>query len=68
MLENFLVFQVQQRQCLDSITFMRDGAPPHIGICVHQFLRQHFINDRAISRAFPTIWSSRSLDLNLRDF
>ncbi|GFX42303.1 uncharacterized protein TNCV_110231 [Trichonephila clavipes] len=39
MLENFVASQMLQHQCLDSITFMQDGAPPHIGLCVQQFLR-----------------------------
>ncbi|GFW61369.1 uncharacterized protein TNCV_4136871 [Trichonephila clavipes] len=56
MLENFVAPQMLQHQCLDSITFMQDGAPPHIVLCVQQFLRQHFTNDRVISRAFPTAW------------
>ena len=68
MLENFVIPQIQQHQCLDSITFMQDGAPPHIGLCVQQFLRQHFTNDRVISRAFPTIWPPRSPDLYPYDF
>jgi hypothetical protein len=68
MLENFVIPQMQQRRCLDSITFMQDGAPPHIGLCVQQFLRQHFTNDRVICYAFPTAWPSRSPDLNPCDF
>ncbi|GFS52243.1 uncharacterized protein TNCV_4849791 [Trichonephila clavipes] len=36
--------------------------------CVQQFLWQHFTNDRVISRAFPTAWPPRSLDLNPCDF
>ncbi|GFV43151.1 uncharacterized protein TNCV_1573971 [Trichonephila clavipes] len=68
MLENFVAPQMLQHQCLDSITFMQDGAPPRMGLCVQQFLRQHFTNDRVISRAFPTAWRHRSLDLNPCDF
>ncbi|GFU32491.1 uncharacterized protein TNCV_4890101 [Trichonephila clavipes] len=68
MLENFVAPQMLQHQCLDSITFMQDGAPPHNGLCVQQFLRQHFTKDRVISRAFPTAWPPRSPDLNPCDF
>ncbi|GFW84315.1 uncharacterized protein TNCV_1131841 [Trichonephila clavipes] len=68
MLENFEAPQMLQHQCLDSITFMQDGAPPHIGLCVQQFLRQHFTNDRVNSRAFPTAWPPRTPDLNPCDF
>ncbi|GFX03738.1 uncharacterized protein TNCV_2113101 [Trichonephila clavipes] len=60
MLGNFVAPQMLQHQCLDSITFMQDGAPPHIGLCVQQVLRQHFTNDRVVSRAFPTAWPPRS--------
>ncbi|GFV32773.1 uncharacterized protein TNCV_3312541 [Trichonephila clavipes] len=68
MLKNFVAPQMLQHQCLDSITFMQDGVPQHIGLCVQQFLRQHFTNDRVISRAFPTAWPPRSPDLNPCDF
>ncbi|GFV69200.1 uncharacterized protein TNCV_3861241 [Trichonephila clavipes] len=68
MFENFEAPQMLQHQCLDSITFMQDGAPPHIGLCMQQFLRQHFTNDRVNSRAFPTAWPPRTPDLNPCDF
>ncbi|GBO34169.1 hypothetical protein AVEN_178929-1 [Araneus ventricosus] len=68
LLENFVVPQMQQQQCLGSITFMQDGAPTHIGLCIQQILRQHFTNDRVISRAFPSTWPSRSPDFNPCDF
>ncbi|GFT95813.1 uncharacterized protein TNCV_311661 [Trichonephila clavipes] len=68
MLENFVAPQMLQHQCLDSITFMQDGAPPHIGLCVQQFLRLHFTNDRVNSRAFPRAWSPHSPNLNPCDF
>ncbi|GFW18470.1 uncharacterized protein TNCV_1184971 [Trichonephila clavipes] len=68
MLENFVAPQMLQNQCLDSITFTQDGAPPHIGLYVQQFLRQHFTNDRVISHAFLTAWPPRSPDLNPCDF
>ncbi|GFX88480.1 uncharacterized protein TNCV_2279481 [Trichonephila clavipes] len=68
MLENFEAPQMLQHQCLDSITFMQDGALPQIGLCVQQFLRQHFTNDRVNSRAFPTAWPPRTPDLNPCDF
>ncbi|GFV37059.1 uncharacterized protein TNCV_2382061 [Trichonephila clavipes] len=68
MLENFVASQMLQHQCLDSITFIQDGAPPHIGLYMQQFLWQHFTNDRVISRAFPIAWPPRSSDLNPCDF
>ncbi|GFX54935.1 uncharacterized protein TNCV_3318521 [Trichonephila clavipes] len=68
MLENFVAPQMLQHQYLVSITFMQDGAPPHIGLCVQQFLRQHFTNDRVTSRAFPTAWPPLSPVLNPCEF
>lgn len=68
MLNNFVLPQLQQRQCLTTITFMQDGAPPHNGLCVQRFLRQHFTDDRVISRSFPTSWPARSPDLTPCDF
>ena len=62
MLENFVTSQIQKRQCLNSVIFIQDGAPPHIGLCVQMFGRQHFANDRVISRAFQKIWPPHSPD------
>ena len=47
---------------------MQAGVPPHIRLCVQQFLWQHFTSERIISLAFPTIWPPRSHDLNPCDF
>lgn len=47
---------------------MQDGAPPHIGLSVQRILRQHFTDDRVISRSFPTPWPSRSPYLTPCDF
>lgn len=68
MLENFVIPQLQQRNCIDSTIFMQDGAPPHIGRRVKDVLRQHFTDARVISRAFPMNWPPRSPDLNPCDF
>ncbi|GFX07860.1 uncharacterized protein TNCV_4161291 [Trichonephila clavipes] len=68
MLENFVAPQMLQHHCLDLITFMQDGSPPHNGLCVQQFLRQHFTKDRVICHVFPAAWSPRSPDLNPCDF
>ena len=57
MLENFVIPQIQQRQRLDSNTIVQDRCTPHIGLCVQQFLRQHFSNDRVISDNLATSFS-----------
>jgi hypothetical protein len=68
MLETFVVPQLQQRQCLTETVFMQDGAPPHIGRAVQQLLRNHFTDDRVISRYFHMAWPPRSPDLTPCDF
>ena len=68
MLENFVIPELQQRNCIYSTHFMQDGAPPHIGRRVKDVLHQHFTDDRVISRAFPMNWPPRSPDLNPCDF
>lgn len=68
MLSSFVIPQLQQRQCLDKIIFMQDGAPPHIGKSVQQLLRHHFTEERVISRCFHVAWPPRSPDLTPCDF
>lgn len=68
MLSRFVIPELQQRGILDTTIFMQDGAPPHIGTCVTQLLKQHFTNERIIGRTFPTSWPPRSPDLNPCDF
>ncbi len=63
MLEHFVVPQLQQLNAFDHITFMQDGAPPHIARNV-----QEFIQDRVISRYFHHSWPPRSPDLSPMDF
>ena len=64
MLENFVIPQLQQRNCIDSTIFMQDSGPSHIWRQVKDFLHYHFTDDRVISRAFPMNWPPRSPDLN----
>ncbi|GBO28552.1 hypothetical protein AVEN_210917-1 [Araneus ventricosus] len=63
MLRDFVIPQLQQRGCLQDIIFMQDGSPPHIDSRVKQLLRQHFTNERVMSRHFPTSWAPRSPDI-----
>lgn len=46
MLQDSLVQQLQQRGCLHSTIFMRDGVPPHTGFQVRCVLRHHFSDSR----------------------
>ncbi|GBO04915.1 hypothetical protein AVEN_80951-1 [Araneus ventricosus] len=63
MLKDFVIPQLQQRECLQDIIFMQDGATPHIDRRVKQLLRQHFTDARVISRHFPTAWLPHSPDI-----
>ncbi|GBM66465.1 hypothetical protein AVEN_146293-1 [Araneus ventricosus] len=68
LLRNHVIPALKQRGYVDRIIFMQDGAPPHIGNPVKQLLKRHFGNARIISGHFPTVWPSRSPDLNPCDF
>ena len=46
---------------------MHDGAPPHFGVVVQEYLNAHFPN-RWIGRGGPISWPARSPDLNPIDF
>ena len=59
---------VQQRQILDKIVFMQDGAPPHVGTSVQQLLRHHFTGERVIIHCFRVPCPPRSTDLTPSDF
>lgn len=50
------------------LTFMQDGAPPHIYSPVRSFLSVTFGNTKIISRMFPQQWPPRSPDLNPCDY
>ncbi|GFS95356.1 transposable element tc3 transposase [Nephila pilipes] len=52
MLKTFIVPQLQHRQCLFEKPFMQDEVPPQTVLAEQQFLRQHFIDDRAINQYF----------------
>lgn len=51
----------------DGIWFQQDGAPPHFGINVRQYLNDTFPN-RWIGRRGPVEWAARSPDLSPLDF
>lgn len=68
LLQQKVIPALQDRQHLQTTVFMQDGAPPHIARPVTALLRDHFGDDRIISRSFPTTWPPRSPDLNPCDF
>ena len=68
MLQNNIIPELQARQALQTVTFMQDGAPPHIALSVQHLLRSTFGEDRIISRCFNQSWPPRSPDLTPCDF
>lgn len=60
MLTNFLEPELRQRNALENVIFMQDGATPHIVQPVREFLRDEFGEERVISRMFPIDWPARS--------
>ena len=69
MLENYVIPKLLQRNVINDIVWMQDGAPPRIGTSVRQVLQQHF-GDRIIARKFAVSWpphSNRFLVLGLSE-
>jgi len=52
---------------MDEIYFQQDGAPPHYGVIVRQYLNEVF-QDRWIGRRVIYEWPPRSPDLTPLDF
>ena len=68
LLRNHIITALQQRGYVDQISFMQDGAPPHIANLVKQLLNWHFRNAKIISRHFSKPGRSDHLILNPCDF
>ena len=51
MFENYVIPELQQRNVINDIVCMQNGAPPRIATSVRQVLQQHF-GDRIITRNF----------------
>ncbi|GBN39196.1 hypothetical protein AVEN_62234-1 [Araneus ventricosus] len=65
MLEVYAVPQMQQHQ--PDVIFQQDGAPPHWGMIVRDFLDENF-SDRWCGRGGPIPWPPRSPDITPLDF
>lgn len=65
MLQQFVEPQVEELQ--PSIIFQQDGAPPHWGLMVRDYLNSKYPN-RWIGRDGPMRWPPRSPDLTPLDF
>ena len=57
----------QLEQYQPQVIFQQDGAPPHWGLQVRQFLSETFL-DRWIGRDGPILWPPRSPDITPLDF
>ncbi|GFV54811.1 uncharacterized protein TNCV_3683361 [Trichonephila clavipes] len=52
LLQQQIILALQERQCLQIISFMQDGTTLHIGRQVKALLSVNFANNRVISRHF----------------
>ena len=60
-------YVVPQEEFQPRVVFQQDGAPPHWGLIVRDFLNETFPN-RWIGRNGPTPWPPRSPDITPLDF
>ena len=60
MLQRRFVSSIQRRRNINIQTavFQRDGAPPHCSNITLEYLRQHFLSDRLLSRRIDNSWFS----------
>ena len=65
MLKHYVVPQLEEFQ--PRVVFQQDGAPPHWGLIVCDFVNETFPN-RWIGRNGPTPWPPRSPDITPLDF
>ena len=65
MLKHYFVFQLKGFQ--PWVVFQQDGAPPHWGLIVRDFLNKTFPN-QCIRKSDPTPWPPRSPDITTLDF
>ena len=63
--KHYAVPQLEEFQ--PRVVFQQDGAPPHWGLIVRDFLNETFPN-RWIGRNGPTPWPPRSPDITPLDF
>ena len=63
LLQQYVIPDIHQQQCLETNLFKQDGAPPHVARQVIALLGVHFGDERVISRGFPIAWSPRFPEL-----
>ena len=67
MLRNYIIPELKQRNVINDIIWMQNGAPQHTVLSVRQVLQQHF-DDRIIERNFAVSWPPLSPDFTPLDF
>lgn len=67
MLENFFWPRIRNKKIASEIMFQQDGAPPHYGANVRDWLNKR-LPGRWIGRRGPIEWAARSPDLTPLDF
>jgi transposase len=67
MLQEEMWPSIENHPALPRLVFQQDGAPPHYGVIVRQFLDERF-PQRWIGRQGPFSWPPRSPDLTPLDF
>ena len=65
LLTEYMLPQLEQYQ--PQVIFQQDGAPPHRGLAVRQFLNDTF-PDRWIGRDGPILWPPHFPDITPLDF
>ena len=68
MLKKKVIPILKRRKCYESCVFMQDGAPPHCSREAIAWLKEHFPENRLISRNSDFNWPAYSPDLNPCDF
>ena len=63
MLENYIITESQQRNVINDIVWLQDGAPPHIATSITQVLQQHF-GYKLIARNFAVSWPHQNQNLD----
>ena len=70
MLQRRLIPAIRRKRNINiyTVAFQQDGAPLHCSNITFEYLRQHFLSDRLLSRRTDNAWLPYSPDLNPADY
>lgn len=68
LLRDHVMPQLRRKRKMSTVVFQQDGAPPHYGTAVRNFLKENFPETRIIARGVGTPWPPRSPDLSPMDY